>query len=264
VAVRVRWFLTLASVVLLVVGLTVVIHDQLDSSGGSGTAGATSDTTGDLPAGPGLVKVTGTVTELHLEGAVLDPRTVPTPLTLTSERGFGNGAELTGVDVAGQPSVIVWDGGRPFVLASGPGVQLDPVVVDLGADGVRLALGDGAHAIQPGTYQLNTPVAVGGASTTPAERDTVAFTAGPGALLEAKGDTALVFPHTGGPVHLTGPGAVHLAGTLTVTRGTTRAKATSLDLSDGPFDLVLTPVSGGWAVAGRVQSQVANDLSIVR
>jgi hypothetical protein len=260
--VRVRWFLTLASVVLLVVGLTVVIHDQLDNNKSSGTAAATPGAIGDLPTGPGLVTVAGTVTALHLEGAVLDPRTVPTPLTLSSERGFGNGAEVTGVDVAGKPSVIVWDGGRPFVLASGPGVVLDPVVVDLGPDGVRLALGDSAHALQPGSYQLNTPVAVGGASTTPTEADAVAFTAGPNTLLEAKGDTALVFPHTGGPVHLKGPGVVHLGGTLTVTRGGKHASATTLDLGNGPFDLIFTPITGGWAVAGRVQSQVANDLTI--
>jgi hypothetical protein len=92
----------------------------------------------------------------------------------------------------------------------------------------------------------------------------VAFTAGPNALLEAKGDTALVFAPTGGAVHLKGPGVVHLAGALTVTRGSTHASATSLDLSAGPFDLVFTPVNGGWAVVGRVQSQVADDLSIVR
>jgi hypothetical protein len=260
--VRVRWFLTLASVVLLVVGLTVVIHDRLDDGGQATASTGTTDGGGEVPAGPGLVKVTGTITAMHLEGAVLDPRTVPTPLTLTSERGMGNGAELTGVDVAGKPSVIVWDGGRPFVLASGPGVELDPVVVDLGTDGVRLTLGDGAHTIQPGTYQLNTPVAVGGASTTPSARDAVAFQAGPNALLEAKGDTALVFPHTGTPVHLKGPGNVHLVGTLTITRGKDHRSARSVDLSAAPFTLILTPITGGWAVAGSLQSQVGNDLSV--
>jgi hypothetical protein len=249
--------------VLLAVGLTVVVHDRLDNTNdGSGTTATTVATTGTLPAGQGVVKVTGTVTAVHVDGAVLDPRTIPTPVTLTSTRGLGNGAELTGVAVGGKISVIVWDGGRPFALASGPGLQLDPVIVDLGADGVRLLLGDGAHKILPGSYQLDTPVAVGGESTTPAEKDSVAFVAGPDALLEAKGDTALVFGHAGGPVHLKGPGVVHLAGTLTVSRGKDHRQAKSLDFGAGPFTLILTPITNGWAVEASLQSQAGNNATV--
>ena len=267
---RLRWFLSLASVLLLVVGLTVVLHNRLDSGGNGkssdtatiGTGGSTTSTSNPgQPADSGAVTLTGTVTTVHLEGAVLDPRTILTPLTLTSDRGMGNGAELTGVDVAGSPSVIVWDGGRPFVLASGPGVVLDPVVADLTADGLHLALGNGAHKLVPGAFQLNTPVAVGGDSTTPAEHDSVAFTAGPSALLEAKGDTALVFPHSAPPVHMKGPGLARLRGTITVTQGGHHKSVKTVDLGAGPFDLIFTPITGGWAVSGTVQPGVPNALT---
>ncbi len=276
VPVRLRWFLTLTSTLLVVVGLTVVIHNKLDttkaasagSTGSTATTGAeppTSGTTQRRPSGAGLVQVEGTVTTVHLVGAVLDPRQVATPLTLTSDRGFGNGAELTNVTVGGSPSVIVWDGGQPFVLASGPGIVLDPVVADLGGDGIRLTLGGGAHAITPGTYQLNTPVAVGGESTTPIAKDSVSFVAGPNALFEAKGNTAIVFGPTKGAVHLLGPGGAQLVGRLTVTRGKEHQAAKGVTFLSGPFDLVFTPIpGGGWKVSGSLESQTATDLSVAK
>ena len=259
----------MASTVLIVVGLTVVLHDHLDSGGTKradtstvGGTGATTPTTRRATeVTPGAVTVAGTITSVHIEGAVLDPRTVPTPLTLTATPGFGNGAELTGVTVAGSPSVIVWNGGRPFLLASGPGVTLDPVVADLGADGLRLSLGNGAHKLVPGAFQLNTPVAVGGESTTPIERNSVAFTAGPNALLEGQGDAALLFPHTGAPVHLTGPGLARLKGAITITQSGHHRSVKTVDLSAGPFDLDFTPIAGGWAVQGTVQPGVPNALT---
>ncbi len=258
----------MATAVLLVVGITVVLHDRLDSGGSKaadtstvGTGATTSTTRRASGVDPGAVTVAGTLTSVHIEGAVLDPRTVPTPLTLTATPGFGNGAELTGVSVGGSPSVIVWNGGRPFVLASGPGVTLDPVIVDLRADGLRLSLGNGAHKLVPGAYQLNTPVAVGGESTTPAERNSVAFTAGPNTLLEGQGDAALVFPHTGAPVHLTGPGLARLKGTITITQAGHHRSVKTVDLSAGPFDLIFTPIASGWAVEGTVQPGVPNALT---
>ena len=87
----------MASAVLLVVGLTVVLHDHLDSGGTKGadtsTVGGTGATTATTKRAtgvdPGAVTVAGTVTSVHIEGAVLDPRTVPTPLTLTATRAWG-------------------------------------------------------------------------------------------------------------------------------------------------------------------------------
>lgn len=266
---RVRWFLGLASVLLAVISTTVVVHDRLDEITGGGdqvigapsgaTEGASGPTSSTVqgtadPGSPGLLRVDGSVTAVHLEGAVLEPQEVPTPLTLVSDRGFGNGAELTGVTVNGRPSVVVWDGGRPFVLSSGPGLVLDPLTVDLVPEGVRLGLGGGAHRLVPGPYRLDTPVAVGGEGIA-TSREAVDFVAGDSAQLEAKGDASLVLGPTG-EVHLTGPGVVHLEGRFSINRAEGAQEATSLDLAEGPFDIVLSPVEGGgWLVSATLQSR---------
>lgn len=273
---RLRWFLAISSVLLIVVGVTVVIDESLGRITGAddqaisgtdadaGTDGTDRSTTSTLPGevdddARAALAVAGKVTSVHLEGAVLDPREVPTPLTISSERGFGNGGEVTGVEVAGKPSSIVWDGGRPFVLSSGPGIVLDPVDVDLVDGELRCALLRGAHPLRPGEYQLDTPVAVGGSGiATP--RDSVAFVAGPSARFEAHGDAALQLSsdqeHT-----FTGPGLVHLVGDLVVTTEQGDQAASSLDLADGPYELTLAPTEGGgWTVSGRVQSRSIGDL----
>jgi hypothetical protein len=263
--VQLKWFLSLASVVLLVVALTVVIHDKLDSGDDSTTATTEpGDATVTTSGAPGASRVTGRVTAVHLTGAVLDPRVLPAPFTMTATRGLGNGAQLPNVRVNGAISNINWDGGRPFVLASGTGIQLDPLNVDLTPAGFRLLLGDTAEAFLAGTYQLNTPVAVGGASTTPVERDSVTFTVrdGDGAQLQPTGDANVVLPPTGA-VHLKGPGSVHLEGDLVVTVDGKKHSARTLDLRVGPYELVFTPASkGGWFVAGEVQDQGGSDLHL--
>jgi len=131
--VRLRWFLVMTSILVATVGVTVVIADRLDAGDGAGdqvVGGAdgtappgeqTTTTTTAVPTvpAPGQVTVTGIVTGVHLEGAVLEPRGVPTPLTVVSDRGFGNGGDITGVTVEGTAKTIVWDGGRPFLLTAG-------------------------------------------------------------------------------------------------------------------------------------------------
>src|SRR3546814_13762759 len=88
-----------------------------------------------------------------LTGAVLQPREVPTPLTVQSQRGFGNGGQITSVEVEGRASTISWDGGRPLVLSSGGPLIVDPSDVALVGDGMLLVLGGGAHALTPGPSQ---------------------------------------------------------------------------------------------------------------
>ena len=263
---RSRWFLALSSIVVAVVGLTVVLHDRLDdgTAAGDQVIGDGSATTSpDDGSSSGNLEVAGRITAIHLEGAVLDPQTVTTPLTISSDRGFGNGGELTGVTVSGKDSSVVWDGGRPFVLSSGPGIVLDPVTVDLADGKVRCSLSGTSSSVVAGSYQLDTPVAVGGTGiATP--RESVAFTAGPRAHFEAHGDAALLLggdtPHT-----FTGPGLVHLEGDLVVNSEEGAQAAKSLDLRSGPFELTLSPTEGGgWTVSGHVQSKVVGDLRLGR
>jgi hypothetical protein len=263
--VRLRLFLALTSVLLVAVAVTVVLSDRLDS-GAKGSdqvlsdGGGEGDGSGAVDDGSdGSLPVAGRVTEVHLEGAVLDPRQVDTPLTISSDRGLGNGGEITGVEVDGRPSSIVWDGGRPFVLSSGPGLVLDPVIVDLVDGKLRCTLADGAHSLPAGDYQLDTPVAVGGSGiATP--HDEVAFTAGPHALFRGEGDAALDLSQDGGHT-FRGPGLVHLVGRIEIATEQGKQTVSSVDLANGPYQLTLSPTEGGgWTVSGRIQSKVIGDL----
>jgi hypothetical protein len=253
--------------VLAVVGATVLVHDQLDAVGGDGgdqiVSGPSTGGTipgedpgegGDDPAvlPEGSVEVHGAVTAVLIVDAVLQPRDVPTPLTITSERGFGNGGEVTTVEVDGKPSTIVWDGGRPFTLSSGGTLLLDPVDLALVPAGLQAVLGRGNHALEPGTYQLDTPVAVGqeGIAT---PRDSVTFEAIEGSLIEARGDASIVFPPDA-PRRFVGPGKVLLGGTFEVVDADGTRTGTALATEVTAFDLTFTPDGdGGWTVDGIVE-----------
>lgn len=254
---------------LVTVGLTVVAKDRLDAGGGageqvvsapSGSPGSSTTSTTTEPAvrpGPGQVRVQGTVSGVHLEGAVLDPRRVPTPLTITSDRGMGNGGALTGVLVDGKPSSIVWDGGRPFALSGGGALVVGPAVVDLVPQGVRLTLRGSAAELEPGLYRLDTPVAVGRSGiATP--RDNVSFEATSTALFEARGDAGIVLG-PGTPHRLLGPGSVLINGVLDLTDASGTRSGTTISLAKGAFDLTLTASgAGGWRVDGLLDSSAAS------
>jgi len=252
----------------VVVGLTVLVHDQIDVGGDGGDqivsgAGTLPEANGStipgepvLVPGPGQVEVHGTVTAVLIVDAVLEPRDVPTPLTITSERGFGNGGEVTGVEIDGAPSTIVWDGGRPFTLSSGGALLLDPVDLALVPAGLQAVLGRSNHALSPGTYQLDTPVAVGqeGVAT---PRDTVTFDAVEGTLFEARGDASVIFGPDA-PRRFVGPGKVLLAGTLEVTDADGTRTETTVATEVAAFDLTFTPDgAGGWTVDGVVDQAAA-------
>ena len=265
---RLRWFLVMTSILVATVGVTVVIADRLDAGGGAGDqvvggpngtvapgeqTSTTTTTASSVPA-PGQLNVTGHVTGLHLDGALLEPRGVPTPITVVSDRGFGNGGEITGVTVEGTTKTIVWDGGRPFVLTSGGALVLDPVRVDLTPEGLRFALSDAVHAFTAGAYQLDTPVAVGARGVAEA-RDSVSFEATTDSRFEPRGDAALVLAPSV-PRRLVGPGAVHLEGTLEVTDATGTRAAATLDMATGAYDVTLTPAAdGGWSVTATLQGE---------
>lgn len=267
-----RRFLAMSAAIAAVVGLTVLVYDQLDVGGdggdqivsGPGTVddGGTTTIPGEpepepeLVPGPGQVVIHGPVTAVLLVDAVLEPREIPTPLTVTSERGFGNGGELTSIEVDGQPSTIVWDGGRPFTLSSGGSLVLDPVDVALVPGGLVAVLGRANHRLTPGTYQLDTPVAVGeeGVAT---PRDSVTFVAGASSLFEARGDASVVFAPDA-PRRFVGPGKVLLSGTFEITDSQGTRSETTIATEVAAFDLTFTPDgAGGWVVDGIVDQPTA-------
>ncbi len=262
---NVRLFFAMIAALAVAVGVTVVVHDQLDLGGdggdqvvsGPGPVGGEDDpvigepTEPQLVPGPGQVFVRGTVTTVLIADAVLQPREMPAPFTISSERGFGNGGELTSVEVDGQPSTIVWDGGTPFVLSSGGSLVLDPVALVLANGGLQAVLGQGNHALTPGTYQLDTSVAVGteGVAT---PRDGVTFEAVDGTLFEARGDASILFGPDA-PRRFIGPGEVLLAGTLDITDDDGTRTVGDLVAELAAFDLTFTPDGTGvWTVEGVI------------
>jgi hypothetical protein len=264
-SVRLRWFLTMATIVAATAALTVLVSNGLDRGSDADdqvvvAPGSTSSTTTTPSTVAGVssasaTRVRGTVTALHLEGAVPEPRQVPTPLTVTAERGFGNGGAIAGVTVDGSPAAIEWDAGRPFVLSSGGALVLDPVRIDLTPDGLRLNLADAVHTFSPGTYELDTPVAVGSSGVAGA-RESVAFDAVAESTFEPRGNAALFLSGTS-PRRLLGPGVVHLEGTLEVTDPSGARTTSRLDATEGAYDLTLTQTAdGGWTVEGLLGGDV--------
>ena len=260
---RLRLFIAMAAFLVATADVTVLVNRHLNpvepAKGGSQVVGdgtvTTTTTTSTAPAQAPPTTASGTLTALHAEGARLDPYAVRTPLTIEADRGFGNGVDVTGVEVDGTTSAIVWDGGRPFVLSSGGALVLGSVSADVEGDGLRVGLSTSEHHFAPGTYQLDTPVAVG-ASGVATALDAVTFHAGANARLRASGNASVLLPSAA--YHLVVGGTVHLAGTLSVTDATGTRTVTGIDSSDGVTDLTLTPAAGGgWTVTVTLSGRVS-------
>lgn len=178
----------------------------------------------------GQAEVSGTIGEFTAD-AVNAPA-----LSLPIEIPTG-GATIEGAIIDGERSTIVWDGGRPFELSGSGGIDLGPTHVELGLGALFWQL-DGIRVLAPGTYRIDTPVAVGsGGLARPL--DTVTFTATDDTTLETSGDATVMR----GPqqLHLEGPGSFTAAGTFTIkTREGTR-RAITLRFGPGSFIVDLAP-----------------------
>ena len=180
----------------------------------------------------------------------------PTPLTVTAERGFGNGGRIAGVTVDGSPATIEWDAGRPFVLSSGGALVLDPV--HRRADPRRAAPRPrrrGAHLRRPAptTSTRRSPSAP---PAWPGARESVVFDAIDGLHVRAPRRRGARPRPGASPGTCSGPGVVHLEGTLELTDASGTRAVTRLDAAEGAFDLILTParrrrVDGGRSARGR-------------
>lgn len=240
-------FLAGLAVVAVVAGVTYGVVVALDVG--------TDDVEAASPAGAGepppetlvpltqdQVAVTGVAFGVTAERARLDR--VPTPLQVTVAAGAG-GATLHDVAVDAQPSEIVWDGGRPFDLhGEGLGILPQSVGVVASPTTVTVTFADGdVHGLVPGSYGLQTPVAVGSLGVA-RPFDAVAF----GATVESTvafrgGASTSMLPRR---LEMEGPGRVVLHGMLEVRRpdGATVATA-SVELPEGPFELTITPRPDG-------------------
>lgn len=255
-----RWLLGGLIAVVLVAGVTAGVAEVL-GIGDDGSTTAVPTTGSGLPTTTGVhivpaagqALVSGTVTAVAADDALLNP--LRTPLTVTTpERGFGSGATIEGVTVGDDAATIVWDAGQAFVLSGQDGaLLLDPVHVDVGALGMVVLLDGPVHGFAPGSYRLDTPVAVG-TSGLAQPADGVTFAAGPSSTVTFSGRATAVVPP--GPIVLRGPGSVTLTGAMQVETTAGTVAAATVTFGPGPFQVSLVPGPGGYTVTATLQGPV--------
>jgi hypothetical protein len=240
----VKYFFGLLAIVGVVGGATVAGYRAWDKAthtrednGGVLTAGPSTTAPSDslLPA-KGQVALVGGVTGMHIDGATVD--NLPMPITVTTaDRGVG-GATITPVEVDGHTTSIDWQAGQPMPISGdGGNLLLKGVTIDAGSDGISIVL-DGTQSMTPGTYKIDTSVAVG---STPMDR--VTFSATDKTTAKFRGTASAPY---GEPLHAQGAGSLSLDGKVTVTHpdGST-TEATHLELDQGLYRLTLTPTPQG-------------------
>ena len=190
---------------------------------------------------PGQTFVSGTLTGATVGGAVVAP--LGLPVTLPSGK-----ATIEGVSVGGREAVIAWDGGRPLVLEGNGTVDLSPAELTVSIKEMRWRL---ETATIVGSFRTTAPVAVGRQGLAE-PRDGVAFEAPERATIAATGAVTLV--HAPRPLEIEGPGAVELRGQLTLRTSEGERPAARLRSEEGPFELRLIPIAGGYRVEGVIQA----------
>ncbi|HEV3401188.1 MAG TPA: hypothetical protein VG078_05155 [Acidimicrobiales bacterium] len=245
-----RRLVGLAMVVLVALG-TGAVGACGNSSGeaGDGDAPPVEETT--FVPGPGQLFVTGDVTRLVAEDALLkEPFNAPFTLTAV-ERGAGN-ATIANALVAGKRSTISWATGTPLPITGSGGLELGPLRMEVDArGGLALNLDGAARAFRPGSYRANAPVAVGSAGIA-ASRDGVDFTADAQTTLTTRG---VVVRRDPARVELEGPGKLSIAGRLQVQTPEGTRPAATVTFGPGPFRITLQPRGDRVTIESLLQGQ---------
>jgi hypothetical protein len=212
-------------------------EDEVAADGDDPAIEAPTDADGATVLRADQIEVTGLATAITVEGSTLD--LVATPLTVT-----GGQATIHDVEVDGELVEVVWDGGRPFVLEGAGG--LIPQAVNLFAEPNVITVGfvdEVVNEIEPGSYGLETPVAIGREGVAIA-RDAVPFSATVESTVVFRGGaTTSMLPRE---LSFESDGRVILAGGFEVRRpdGTTAAAA-GVELPEGSYRLTATPRPDG-------------------
>ena len=251
-----RWRCGVLVAALLTAACTASSTSADDVGDGSAVEGGV-DTAGDPSLGE-LTKVTGTLTAAEITGALDGPVTLPLVLTVAS-RGGGNGAVITGISTAGG-NTVVWDGGRPITLSGDGTVAVQPGAFFV-RDGALVAdLSGAAHALSPGTYRIDGPVAVGDGGGLAAPSTQTGFTAGDGAVVSGTGQVeGRLAP---GTWSLLGPGRVRLVGELTSYTAHTTALPIDVTLEQGSFELTLTVSGSEVRVEALLDGEVFENIAV--
>ena len=251
-----RWRCAVLVAAALTAACTASSTSADDAGDGSGIAGGADD--GGDPALGDLTKVTGTLTSAEITGALDGPATLPLVLTVAS-RGGGNGAVLTGVSAAGGDTVV-WDGGRPITLSGDGTVAVQPGSFVV-RDGALVAdLSGAAHALSPGTYRIDGPVAVGDGGGLAAPSTQTGLTAGGDAVLSGTGQVeGRLAPGTWA---LLGPGRVRLVGDLTSYTADATATPIDVTMEQGSFELTITVSGSEVRVEALLDGEVLQNVAL--
>ena len=214
----VRWLLGVVIAAVLAGGLATALSDR------------TSQPRVDTVIHETVVPPEGQAT-VHgsLTGFVADDATGP-PLSIPLEIPSG-GATIEGAIVDGHRSTVVWDGGRPFRMHGSGAIDLGPTHVEMGVGALFWPLA-GIRVLAPGTYRIDTPVAVGSGGLAHPE-DAVDFTADGETTIETRGDATVVRGIS--PLHLEGPGRFRADGTFTITTREGTVTRSHLEFGPGSF-----------------------------
>ncbi len=201
--------------------------------------------------GPGQLFVTGDVSRLVAEDAVLK-EPFNSPFTLTAvERGSGN-ATIANALVGGKRSTISWATGTPLPITGSGGLEVGPVRVEVDArGGLAISLDGAARPFRPGSYRANAPVAVGSGGIA-APRDGVDFTADAQTTLTTRG---VVVRRDPARVELEGPGKVSVSGRLQVQTPEGKRGAGTVTFGPGPFRITLQPRGDRVTIESLLQGQ---------
>lgn len=256
-------FLAGLAVVAVVAATTfaVVVGLGLDDDGATGSSDDPTlvgdpgaEPGADAPLLEGQVAITGTATGVTVEGATVD--LVESPLVVGA--GAGRRAVLTGVEVDGVVTDVVWDGGRDFDLQAG-GLGIRPSRLDIYAAPTAVTLGFPdrvAHALVPGVYGLRTPVAIGRGGLAQAS-DAVAFAATEESAIAFEGGaTTSILPRQ---LAFEAAGRVVVQGALQVRRPIgDPVAATAVELPEGRYRLRITPLAdgSGYTIEALLQGEV--------
>jgi hypothetical protein len=174
----------------------------------------------------------------------------------TPSRGEGSGGTFQNVQVDGKTTEIEWDAGQPLRVGSDSGFLVTgPVTIDADPTNTVIAFGNQPHGFAPGTYKINSSVAVGSGGLGKAV-DGVTFTATDGSSVAFRGDASATMPTVN--LESRGTGKVVVQGDLTVLRPDgSQTKVKSVALPSGPFDVTITPGSIGFTVKATLQGDVA-------
>ena len=216
----VRWLLSLLVAAVLTGGVITVVADHRPEK--PPIIETVIHETVVLPEGQ--AEVSGAATSFVADDA--NGPLLAVPLEIST-----GGATIEGAIVDGHRSTIVWDGGRPFRLRGSGGIDLGPTHVEMGVGAIFWPL-DGVRALEPGSYRIDTPVAVGSGGLAHPQ-DAVAFVSDGETTIETRGGATVL--RGVDVLHLQGPGSLRVDGTFTIRTRKGSVTRTHLEFGPGPF-----------------------------